>query len=61
MYSSLFGKIEYESIQGNAVTDFTMIKPGTLHLANGGFLVVNAEQLLSNPNSWKSIKRFFKM
>lgn len=60
VYSSLFGKIEYESIEGNTITDFTMIRPGNLHFANGGFLVVNAEQLLSNPNSWKSLKKFLK-
>lgn len=59
-YNSIFGKIEYENIQGNTVTDFTMIRPGSLHLANGGFLVVNAEQLLSNPNAWKALKRCLK-
>lgn len=59
-YSSMFGKIEYENIQGNTVTDFTMIRPGSLHLANGGFLVVNAEQLKNNPGSWKSLKRCLK-
>lgn len=60
VYSSMFGKVEYESIEGTTVTDFTMIKPGTLHFANGGFLVINAEQLLNNPNSWKSLKAFLK-
>lgn len=59
-YTSLFGKIEYKSIHGNSITDFTMIKPGTLHLANGGFLIVSAEQLLSNPNSWDNLKKSLK-
>lgn len=60
MHSNLFGKIEYQSIHGNTFTDFTMIKPGNLHLANGGFLVLNAEQLLSNPISWKTFKKSLK-
>ncbi len=59
-YTSLFGKIEYDSIQGNASTDFTMIKPGSLHKANGGFLVMNAEQLLNNPACWETLKRCLK-
>lgn len=59
-YSNIFGRIEYENVVGNAVTDFTMIRPGKMHIANGGFLVVNAEQLLSNPGSWESLKKYLK-
>ncbi|MBI6874966.1 Lon protease family protein [Clostridium aciditolerans] len=60
-YNSIFGKIEYENIEGNTITDFSMIRPGSLHLANGGFLLVNAEQLLANPSSWNTLKRCLKL
>lgn len=59
-YSNLFGKIEYENKAGNISTDFTMIRPGSLHIANNGFIIVNAYQLLSNPSSWHSLKRCIK-
>ncbi len=56
-YSNLFGKIEYTAKLGMLMTDFTMIRPGALHRANGGFLVVDAEALLRNPHSWDGLKR----
>ena len=56
-YSNLFGKIEYTTKLGMLVTDFTMIRPGSLHRANGGFLIVDAEAVLRNPNSWEGLKR----
>lgn len=59
-YSNLFGKIEYENKAGNISTDFMMIRPGSLHIANNGFIIINAYQLLSNPYSWHSLKRCIK-
>lgn len=59
-YYNLFGKMEYKSSFGTAVTDFTMIKPGALHLANGGYLILNVVELLSNPYSWQVLKRTLK-
>lgn len=59
-YNNIFGRIEYENVVGNTITDFTMIRPGKMHSANGGFLVVSAEQLLSNPNSWRALKKCLK-
>ncbi len=56
-YSNLFGKIEYTTKLGMLVTDFTMIRPGALHRANGGFLIVDAEAVLKNPHSWEGLKR----
>ncbi|MGI6711431.1 MAG: Lon protease family protein [Bacillota bacterium] len=56
-YGSLFGDIEYENKFGNLMTDFTLIKPGSLHLANGGFLLVKSDQLLNNPKCWEMLKR----
>jgi predicted ATP-dependent protease len=56
-YNYLFGRIEKEAQFGALVTDFTLIRPGSLHLANGGFLVCEAEELLRNPFSWDELKR----
>jgi len=56
-YYNLFGRIEHKFQYGVAVTDFTMIKPGALHRANGGYLVVNAFDLLRNLFSYDALKR----
>ena len=53
----LFGNIQYENKLGNMLTDFTLISPGYLHKANGGFLIIKAHELLSNPHSWEILKR----
>lgn len=59
-YYNLFGKTEYRSEFGAMVTDFTMIKPGALHRANGGYLILQARDLLSSPLSWEALKRALK-
>ena len=56
-YLNLFGRIEQEAQFGALVTDFTMIRAGSLHLANGGYLVLPAEEVLRNPLAWESLKR----
>jgi len=56
-YYNLFGKIEGKSQFGTITTDFTMIKSGSLHRANGGFLIVHALDLLTNSFSWETLKR----
>ena len=56
-YNNLFGRIEKESEFGALVTDFTMIRAGSLHRANGGYLVVQVEELLRNIFSWDGLKR----
>jgi len=56
-FSNLFGRIEKEAQFGALYTDFTMIKSGSLHRANGGFLVVRIEDLLTNFQSWEGLKR----
>ena len=56
-YLNLFGKLEYKVQYGMATTDFTMIKAGSLHLANGGYIVINALDLLKNIFSYDSLKR----
>jgi len=59
-YPNLFGRIEQRMQYGMATTNFTMIKPGALHRANGGYLVVNAIDLLRNPFAYDGIKRAIK-
>lgn len=59
-YQNLIGKIEYESNMGVVTTDFTKIKPGSLHLANGGYIIINMADLMHNPESWEGIKRSIK-
>ncbi|WP_291636247.1 ATP-binding protein, partial [Clostridium sp.] len=59
-YNNIFGKIEYKNDMVSIVTDFTMIQSGSLHRANGGFLIMDAEQFFSNPISWKVLKRCLK-
>ncbi|MDJ0757288.1 MAG: ATP-binding protein [Ardenticatenaceae bacterium] len=56
-YPNLNGRIEHISQMGALITDFTLIKPGALHRANGGYLILDARKLLINPQSWESIKR----
>ncbi|WZL71811.1 ATP-binding protein [Clostridiaceae bacterium 35-E11] len=56
-YVNLVGKIEYENEQGSLKTDFTMIKCGAIHKANGGYLILQARQLLSNLQAWDTLKR----
>ncbi len=59
-YYNVFGRIEKEAQFGALVTDFTMIKGGSLHQANGGFFVVSVEDLLKNLFTWESLKRVLK-
>lgn len=56
-YTNLFGRIEKESQFGSLYTDHTMIKPGSLHRANGGYLVLPAEDILRNLYTWDGLKR----
>ena len=59
-YYNISGKMEYESRQGYYYTDFTKIVAGALHRANGGYLIVNAEDLLRNPMSYDILKRVLR-
>ncbi|MCA9524395.1 MAG: AAA family ATPase [Myxococcales bacterium] len=56
-YVNLIGRIEHVAHFGNLKTDFTLIKPGALHRANGGFLVLDARKVLTNGFSWEALKR----
>ena len=56
-YNNLFGRIEKETQFGALYTDFTLVKAGALHQANGGYLVIPIEDLLRAPFSWDGLKR----
>jgi lon-related putative ATP-dependent protease len=59
-YYNLFGRIEYKVQMGVATTDFSMIKGGAAHRANGGYLIVNAMDILRNIFVYDSLKRMIK-
>ncbi|MFA7215092.1 MAG: AAA family ATPase [Bacillota bacterium] len=59
-YYNLVGKVEYENQLGVLTTNFTRIKAGALHRANGGYLIVQAKDVLSNSYSWEALKRALK-
>jgi len=56
-YHNLFGKLEYENQYGMLRTDFTMLKPGIIHKANGGYLILQAQDLLSNQICYDTLKK----
>ncbi|MGW8317636.1 MAG: Lon protease family protein [Candidatus Promineifilaceae bacterium] len=56
-YLNLIGRIEHVAQMGALLTDFTLIKPGALHLANGGYLILDAREALIQPFAWESLKR----
>jgi len=59
-YFDLFGKLEYENHMGSLKTDHTMLKPGVFHKSNGGYLLVNARDLLTNMTIWEAFKRVLR-
>jgi lon-related putative ATP-dependent protease len=56
-YYNLIGRIEHQVLMGASVTDFTLIRPGALHRANGGFLILPVRDVLLNPYAWDGLKR----
>ncbi len=56
-YPELIGRVEHLAQMGTLVTDFTLIKPGALHRANGGYLVLDARRVLLQPFAWEGLKR----
>ena len=56
-YQNIFGKLEYENQYGIMKTDFTMIKPGLIQKANGGYIIFQAKELLSNPQCYENLKK----
>lgn len=60
-YQNLFGKLEYENYYGSLKTDFTMLKPGLMHKANGGYIIFQAKDLLSNAMCYEELKRVLRV
>ena len=54
---NLIGRIEHRATMGTLLTDFSLLKAGALHRANGGFLVLDARALLMQPFAWEALKR----
>ena len=59
-YGNLIGRVEHFAQMGTLLTDFLLIKPGALHKANGGYLLVDARRLLLSPFAWEALKRAIK-
>ena len=56
-YQNLVGQVEYMAHMGALSTDFTLIRPGALHRAHGGYLILDAHKLLTQPYAWDALKR----
>jgi predicted ATP-dependent protease len=56
-YYNLFGKLEKQAYFGSFITDFTHIIPGSIHKANGGYLILDAVSVLTNPGVWDTLKK----
>ena len=59
-YNNLMGEIEYDSEFGSLSTDFMKIKSGLFHQANGGYLIVQAHDILSAPHAWEALRSVIK-
>ena len=60
-YHNIFGKLEYENYYGSLKTDYTMLKPGLLHYANGGYIIFQAEDIVSNSLCYETLKKALKI
>ena len=59
-YDRLVGRIEHRAEMGALLTDFHMIRPGSVHRANGGYLILDAQKLLTRPMAWDALKRVLR-
>ena len=59
-FANLIGRVEHVAQMGALITDFTLIQPGALHKANGGYLIVDARAVLLQPFTWEALKRALK-
>lgn len=60
-YTNLFGKLEYENYYGTLKTDYTMLKPGLLHIANGGYIIFQAKDLVQNGLCYDALKKALRI
>jgi lon-related putative ATP-dependent protease len=56
-FANLLGRVDHQAYMGALTTNFTMIKPGAFHKANGGYLILDARKLLFQPYAWDTLKR----
>jgi len=59
-YHNLIGRIEHLAQMGTLITNFTLIKPGALHRANGGYLLLDVIKVLTSPFAWEGLKRVLR-
>ena len=60
-YHNIFGSLEYENYYGSLKTDHTMLKPGLMQLANGGYIIFQAKDLLANPMCYEALKKALRV
>ena len=60
-YHNIFGKLEYENYYGSLKTDYTMLKPGLLQMANGGYIIFQAKDLLANGICYETLKKALRI
>jgi lon-related putative ATP-dependent protease len=56
-YYDLFGKLEFENTNQGVKTDYSMLKPGLIHKANGGYIIINVKDILNSVPTWEALKR----
>ena len=59
-YFDLFGKLEFETSPQGTRTNYSMLKPGLIHKANGGYLIINVRDLLMSAPTWEAFKRVLR-
>jgi predicted ATP-dependent protease len=59
-WTNLFGRIDRRAYLGTYLSDHTMLKPGSVHQANGGYLILNLVDLMSKPGAWDGLKRVIR-
>ena len=59
-HQNLFGRVEYTNVQGSVFTNYRMIRPGALHKANGGYLLLDVDKLIEQPFAWETLKLVLK-
>ena len=59
-WTNLFGRIDRRAYLGTYLSDHTMLKPGSVHVANGGYLILNLVDLMSKPGAWDGLKRVIR-
>ena len=59
-HQNLFGQVEYTNVQGSVFSNYRMIRPGAMHRANGGYLLLDVDKLIEQPYAWETIKLVLK-